>query len=328
MWRQSEVMSVASTVTSAINNAFRSTLVPAIVPPQVNHAVAERIETIRHALADALRDRVIGDDADTKRAAIVDAPGERMFAPTDAIVRVHGDSSMFIGGMRALLLQSLHPLAMAGVAQHSDYRNDPWGRLQRTADFLAATTFGPVDVAQHAIDRVNAIHGHVVGTTSFGENYSARDPHLLRWVHIAEVDSFLRAHQVYGEHRLTDTEADEYVAQMAVIARKLGVPAPPTSVRGLRDQLLMYRHELRSTAESRDAARYLLLEPPLEWTARVPYGLIAAAAIAILPAWARTDLRLPYLPVTERFVVQPIGRGIASAIRWAIAGEESYAVRG
>jgi uncharacterized protein (DUF2236 family) len=106
---------------------------------------------------------------------------------------------------------------------------------------------------------------------------------------------------------------------MAVIASKLGVPAPPTSVRGLRVQLAMFRHEVRGTPESQDVVRYLLLQPPLPATARVPYSLIGAAAVALLPNWARAELRLPYLPVTERAVIKPIGSLIASTIRWAIS---------
>lgn len=282
----------------------------------------ETVERVRHAIADALRERVVGDDAEAKRLAIAGAPGPRWFDPSDAVVRVHSDASMFIGGMRALLLQSLHPLAMAGVAQHSDYRNDPWGRLQRTAEFVAATTFGTEEVADRAVATVRAVHSRVHGVSRDGVPYSASDPHLLRWVHVAEIDSFLAAHNSYGEHPLTAREADEYVAQTARVARALGVPAPPVSVRGLRDQLSSFRHELRGTPESRDAARYLLLEPPLGIAARVPYGLITAAAVAILPPWARADLRLPWLPLTERFVLRPVGQQIARTIRWAVAVDE------
>ncbi|MEY3806464.1 MAG: hypothetical protein RIR69_1276 [Actinomycetota bacterium] len=285
----------------------------------VASVVNDKVEQVRRALADALRDRVVGDNADQKREDIMLAPGERWFSDDRPIHIVHTDASMFIGGMRALLLQSLHPLAMAGVAQHSDYRSDPWGRLQRTADFLAATSFGPADLAEKTIARIRAVHTKVVGTTTDGRPYSASDPHLLRWVHVAELDSFIAAHRAYGAQKLDEKTYDAYVEDMAVIARKLGVPAPPTSVQGLRDQLIMYRYELASTPESRDAAKYLLLTPPLSLPARVPYSLIAAAAIAILPAWARNDLRLPYLPVTEKAVVRPIGHAITSTIRWATA---------
>ena len=286
--------------------------------------ITDRIEAVRRALAAALRERIVGDDADAKHDEIVLAEGPRWFAADSAVVRVHTDASMLIGGMRALLLQSLHPLAMAGVARHSDYRNDPWGRLQRTADFLARTTFGTAETAERAVAGVRAVHARVHGIAADGRPYSASDPHLLRWVHVAEVDSFLEAHRAYGQHRLDDAGCDEYVAQMAVVARKLGVTAPPESVRGLRDQLRSFRHELHGTPESRDAARYLLLQPPLPVAARVPYSLIAAAAIATLPAWARRDLRLPWLPLTERFVMRPIGHGIAGAFRWAMSSDDSF----
>lgn len=287
--------------------------------------VGGRIETVRHAIAGALRERIVGDDAEAKRNEIMLGEGPRWFGSDSAVVRVHSDASMFIGGMRALLLQSLHPLAMAGVARHSDYRNDPWGRLQRTADFLARTTFGTADTAERAVATVRAVHSRVHGVASDGRPYSASDPHLLRWVHVAEIDSFLEAHRAYGDKPLDDTGYDDYVAQMAVVARKLGVTAPPESVRGLRDQLRSFRHELRGTTESRDAARYLLLQPPLPGPARVPYSLIAAAAIATLPAWARRDLRLPWLPLTERFVMRPIGSGLSAAFRWAMTSDESFA---
>lgn len=285
------------------------------LPPVLN----SRVEALRLALSEALRDRVIGDNAEDKQAAVMLAPGPRWFPADRPIHKVHTDASMFIGGMRALLFQSLHPLAMAGVAQHSDYRNDPWGRLQRTADFLAATTFGPADLAQQTIDRIRTVHTRVVGTASDGRAYSASDPHLLRWVHVAEVDSFLRAYQAYGADSLTAEEADGYVEDMAVIARALGVPAPPTSVQGLRDQLAMYRYELKGTAESADVAKYLLLEPPLPIASRIPYSLISASAIALLPVWARAELRLPYLPIAEKLVVKPIGQFVSSTIRWATA---------
>ncbi len=134
---------------------------------------------------------------------------------------------MFVGGMRALLFQSLHPLAMAGVAQHSDYRSDPWGRLRRTADFLAATTFGPASQAQRAVDTVHRVHERVVGTASDGRPYAANDPHLLEWVHIAELDSFLAAHDRYGERPLVGNERDRYVADAAVVARGAGCDRPP-----------------------------------------------------------------------------------------------------
>lgn len=226
---------------------------------------------------------------------------------------------MFVGGLRALLLQSLHPLAMAGVAQHSDYRHDPWGRLQRTADFLAATTFGPADEAQRAIDTVRSVHERVRGTARDGRSYYANDPHLLKWVHLAELDSFLVAHDRYGDVHLSEDQRDGYVHDMARIASALGVVDPPHSVADLRRQLNSYRHELRSSPEARDAARYLLFSAPLPAVARPAYGLLSAAAVSLLPVWARLPLRLPWLPVSERVLVAPAGKVLVTTLRWAMA---------
>jgi uncharacterized protein (DUF2236 family) len=279
------------------------------------------LEPARAWLAEQIRQRVIGDEADEKTEAIMNAPGPRWFAPDSPVRLVHGDASMFVGGLRALLLQSLHPLAMAGVAQHSDFRHDPWGRLQRTADFLAATTFGPSAVAEQAVAIVHRVHERVVGTAADGRPYAANDPHLLRWVHIAEIDSFLTAYQRYGSRPLTPVEADWYVHDVALVARKLGVNHPPTSVRELRGELRDFRDELQSTREARDAARYLLVEPPLPMAARGPYLMLAGAAVALLPAWARWPLRLPYLPVSETLVVRPAGQVVTQLIRWSFTPE-------
>ena len=160
-------------------------------------------------------------------------PGPRWFADDRPIRRVHADASMFVGGLRALLLQSLHPLAMAGVAEHSNYRDDPWGRLQRTSTFLAETTFGSAIDAQRAVDRVRGIHRRVHGIAADGRSYTATDPHLLEWVHVAEADSFLRAYQLYGAAPLDQAGRDAYVADMAEIASRLGVPDPPRTERQL-----------------------------------------------------------------------------------------------
>lgn len=284
-------------------------------------------EDLRGWIADQVRGRVVGPDAAERHAEIHADDPDRWFEPGSVIQRVHADSSMFVGGLRALLLQSLHPLAMAGVADHSDYRADPWGRLQRTAHFLAATTFGSATQSEAAVARVRAVHEHVVGTAPDGRSYRADDPHLLRWVHLAEVDSFLAAHGRFGDETLSDAEADEYVAQMAVIARALGVPAPPESTRGLADQLRSYRLELRGTREARQVARYLLWQPPLPASARLPYGVLAGSAVALLPRWARRPLGLPWLPVAEAVTVRPAGEAVTRGLRWALQAPPAVARR-
>lgn len=262
--------------------------------------------------------RVAGPEGPGRRERIFDAAGERWFTPDRPIRRVHSDASMFVGGLRALLLQSLHPLAMAGVAGHSDYRHDPWGRLARTSFFLAVTTFGPVTEAEQAIAHVQRVHDHVRGTAPDGRPYAASDPHLLRWVHVAEVDSFLAAYQRYGGREPLDAAGrDGYIADAALVAAKLGVIDPPRTEVELRRQLAEFRPELAGTPQARQAARYLLLRAPLPLAARLPYSALASAAVGLMPAWTRWPLRLPYLPAAEATVGRLAGQGIVAGIRWA-----------
>ncbi|MGW1763833.1 oxygenase MpaB family protein [Streptomyces sp. NPDC002073] len=272
----------------------------------------------RDRLGDALFRRVAGPHGPENRTRIHDTPGPRWFAPDEPIRRVHGDASMFVGGLSALLLQSLHPRAMAAVAAHSGYRGDPWGRLQRTSTFLAFTTFGTAEDAQRAVDHVRAVHARVRGRTPDGEPYRADDPHLLEWVHIAEVDSFLRAYRQYGAAPLAADECDAYVAAAARVGRALGVLSPPLTTGELAERIDGYRPELRGTEEARAATRFLMLRPPLPWPARVPYAMLAAASAALLPPWAREPLGLPLLPRAEHWCVRPAGAAVTGTIRWAM----------
>jgi uncharacterized protein (DUF2236 family) len=206
------------------------------------------------------------------------------------------------------------------VAGHSGYRGDPWGRLQRTSYFLAVTTFGPADRAGEAIDRVRGIHHRVNGTAPDGRPYAAADPQLLTWVHVAEAASFLRACTEFGARPLTPEQRDGYVADMAVIGARLGVPDPPVTAAGLTAAVESYRPELRGTPQAREAARFLLLRPPIPVAARLPYEVLAAAGVSLLPGWARRMLVLPRLPLTERALVRPAGHAMVRGIRWATAG--------
>ncbi|MFQ6173216.1 oxygenase MpaB family protein [Oryzobacter sp. R7] len=270
-------------------------------------------------LGAALRARVAGDDAAERAAVIWGRRGERWFTPEDPVWRVHADASMFPGGVAALLLQSLHPLAMAGVAGHSGYRGDPWGRLQRTSHFLATTTFGTVEDAEEAIARVRAVHERVRGRDERGREYRAGDPHLLRWVHVAEAHSFLGAFQQYAQDPLSPGQADAYVEQSALVAERLGATDLPLTVADLTTALEDFRPELEATGAARDAARFLLLDPPLPWAARPGYGLIASGGVALLPGWARRALRLPVVgPGTV--AARGLGGLGTRAVRWAMAG--------
>ena len=206
--------------------------------------LAGPLDPLRDGLARMIMTKVAGPDPRAERNRVHNTPGPRWFAPDRPIRRVHGDASMFAGGLRALLLQSLHPLAMAAVSAHSGYRGDPWGRLRRTSYFLAITTYGAIPDAEEAIARVQGVHERVRGTSPDGVKYRASDPHLLKWVHLAELDSFLAAHQTYGVQPLDATEQDLYVEDAALVARKLGVVDPPTTMVELRQMLAEYRPEL------------------------------------------------------------------------------------
>ena len=273
---------------------------------------------LRGRLGEALFLRVAGPDGPRQRDRIHLRPGPRWFEPGSPITRVHADASMFVGGLRALLMQTLHPAAMKAVSEHSGFRGDMWGRLHRTSTFLAVTTFGTAEDAQAAVDAVRRIHSRVVGQLDDGTPYRADDPHLLAWVHAAEADSFLRAHQVYGRDPLDQAERDQYVAQLGEVSARLGVVDPPRTEAELAEVLAAFRPELRGTPEAREAVRYVLLKPPLPLAARPPYAVIAAAAIGLMPAWTRLPLRLPWLPVSERTVVRVLGTIATGTIRWAL----------
>jgi len=273
---------------------------------------------VRERLATALFEQVAGRQGPDRRERIARAEGPRWFDSDRPIWQVHSDAAMFVGGLRALLLQSLHPLAMAGVAGHSGYRGDPWGRLHRTSHFLAVTTFGAAADADAMIAKIRAIHERVRGLAPDGRPYAASDPHLLRWVHLAEVDSFLDAYQRYGAGSLDQAGRDGYVTDAGRVAAALGVLDPPTTQAQVHAELQAYRPELRGTREAREAARFMLLRPPLPLPVRAPYGILAAAAVASLPRWARWPLRLPYLPLAEATVVRLAGDGLVRGIRWVM----------
>ncbi len=282
---------------------------------------------LQERIGDAIFSVAAGPTGPQVRERIHGRPGPRWFDGGSPIARVHGDASMFIGGLRALLMQALHPAAMTAVSEHSGYRGDMLGRLARTSQFLAVTTYGHAEDAQTAVNAVRAIHERVVGTMPDGTPYAASDPHLLRWVHVAEVDSFLRAHQVYGQRPLEADERDEYVAQTAVVARKLGAVDPPTSEAELVAAIQSFRPELAATDHAREAVRYVLLRPPLPIPVRPAYGVLAAAAVGLMPRWSRRPLRLPWLPVTERTVVRVLGSAATGTIRWAMTPGRPEAIR-
>ena len=233
-----------------------------------------------------------------------DAPDPGLYGPDSVTWRVHADPSMALAGLRALLLQAVHPLAMAGVAQHSDFRADPWGRLFRTADYVTVTAFGTTREAERAAARVRGVHGKLGGIEpETGRPYRVADPALLRWVHCCEVESFLSTAARCGL-RLSGHEQDTYYAEQVANGRLIGVPDVPDSRAAMAAYFQDVQPDLRMTAEARRAARFVLTPPMpalvrLGTPARPAWAALAAAGFAMMPRWARRLYRLPGLPTTD-----------------------------
>jgi uncharacterized protein (DUF2236 family) len=228
------------------------------------------------------------------------------FGPDSVTWRLHADPMQWVGGVRALFLLSLHPLAMAGVDQHSTYREDPIGRLQRTGDYLGAVTFGTRAEADRAAARVRGVHRRVRGVEPESNTpYWAPDPELLLWVHCGEIDSFLTIGRRAGV-KVSAADADRYVAEQVTAARLIGIPPEltPASTAELADYFERTRPALRTTAAARATARWLFVPPmptvvQLATPARAVWASAAGLAFATLPRWARRMYGSPGLPTTD-----------------------------
>ena len=217
-----------------------------------------------------------------------------LFGPDSVAWRLHADPSMLVGAMRALLVQALEPRAMAGVVQHSDYKVDPWGRLNRTVRFVLDTTYGDTPTADAACVAVRRIHDRVHGVDPVtGRAYSAHDPDLLLWIHAVEVHSSVHAYRSYAG-RLADDDADRYVDEMVRVAELLGLPPEmaPRTLGELRDYLRGV-DGLQLTPGARESMR-LIMYPPMPFPLRPLWVLPASAAVASLPRFARRMYGLPW----------------------------------
>ena len=219
-----------------------------------------------------------------------------IFGPDSVAWRIHADPVMLVGGLRALLVQALEPRAMAAVDQHSKFREDPWGRLERTTNFVLATTYGDTAAAEAAAARVRKVHEHIHGIDPVTRGpYSASDPDLLLWIHAVEVESFLLAYRTYAG-RVTTADADRYISEMARVAELVELPpgCAPHSERELRDYLVSVQG-LRATPAAFDGLRVVMF-PPMHLRYRPLWAIPTTAAIAILPAYARRLYRIPWFP--------------------------------
>lgn len=269
------------------------------------------VELLRQRIVMQMRRFFNGDDKTG-----VPPSDEALFERDTPIRMVHADIvGMMVGGIRGLLLQMLHPHALQGVLDHSDFRADMHGRLQRTARFIATTSFGHRDAAEAAIARVNSIHEQVNGALPSGGHYSARDPRTLAWVHAAEADSFLAGYLAYAKPAWPLAKQDEYFRQFALIAEKLGCDPIPRSRPEVDALLAEFRGELRGSAEAREVARLVLSQRPAG-TPRAAQRMLGQAAVALLPDYARDMLDLRPAPLGA--LPARLGtRTIAGGLRWA-----------
>jgi uncharacterized protein (DUF2236 family) len=222
---------------------------------------------------------------------------------------------MMVGGIRGLLLQMLHPHALQGVLDHSNFRSDMHGRLRRTARFIAVTTFGHRDDAQAAIDRVNRIHAAVGGTLPDGSPYSASDPRVLAWVHVAEATSFLAAYLRHVRPDMPGAEQDDYYRQFAVIALALGADPVPTNRAEAEAIFRELRSDLAASPAAREVADLVLSQRPKGAPPAVQ-RLLGAEAVALLPPFARSMLGLER-PGLAAIPARAATWGMGKTLRWA-----------
>ncbi|MEE1889131.1 oxygenase MpaB family protein [Pseudomonas carassii] len=250
-----------------------------------------------------------------------------LFGPQSISWQVHGDfPSMLVGGISALMLQLLHPLALAGVWDHSNFRQDLLGRLRRTSQFISGTTFGSTRDAEWLIDKVRTIHLKVTGTAPDGRPYAASDPDLLTWVHVAEVSSFLAAHLRYRNPRLPRAEQDAYYDEIALIAERLGARDVPRSCAEVDDYLRRMRPQLQCDARSLEVVDILLKAPAPSRMAEPVGKLMLKAGIDLLPEWASEMLGL-HQGAVERRMIRLGLNNTAPVLRWAMRDGSAHRAR-
>lgn len=228
-----------------------------------------------------------------------------LFGPDSVSWRVHAEPILWVGGLRALYLQALHPRAIAGVVQNSDFRQDSWGRLMRTAEYVGTVVYGTTADARRAGARIRGIHARLRACDPrTGEEFRVDEPDLLRWVHVTEVDSFVTTARRAGLG-LTTADVDRYFAEQVRAAELIGLDRAtvPSSVAEVDDYYARVRPELSLTPAAVDVARFLAAPPMpyrLGWTpARPAWVGVAAAGFGLLPRWARRLYRVPGLPMSD-----------------------------
>lgn len=256
--------------------------------------------------------------ADYPLAHSLDHPGDPgLFGPGSVTWEVVGDVSAFVGGIRALLIQAAHPEVVAGVADHSRYREDPLGRLSRTSAYVTATAYGALPEVEAAVEAVRRAHRGVRGRSHRDEPYSADTPALASWVHNALADSFLQAYRMFGPRHLSPAEADDFVKEQTRLGGMLAADDLPTSAARLSGWIA--EHPAIGPSPGMSEAVRFLLDPPLSRGQRIGYGILFRGAAATLPPRLRKILGVRRLP--GAIVVCRLGTRL---LRWALGASPSW----
>jgi uncharacterized protein (DUF2236 family) len=242
-----------------------------------------------------------------------------LLGPDSVSWPVLGDATAFVGGIRALLVQTAHPEVVAGVEQHSSYRTDPLGRLTRTSAYVTETTYGAAPEVEAAVDAVRRAHVPVHGRSDRGKAYRADNPAMAAWVHNVLTDSFLAAYQAYGPSRLSTEDADRFVEEQTRVGRLLGASPLPTEARDL--SLWVAGHAAVEASNAQRAALDFLRRPPLPLPVRAGYELLFRAAVATLPSGIADVLGLHPGPLDAR-----VGAAAIKSLRWALGASPSWHV--
>lgn len=244
-------------------------------------------------------------------ARTLDHPGDPgLFGPGSVSWSVIGDIAAVVGGIRGLLIQAAHPEVVAGVGDHSRYREDPLGRLSRTSAYVTATTYGAMPEVEAAVAQVRRVHRVVSGVSGRGIAYDASDPSYSAWVHNVLTDSFLTAHQVFGGVHLDDVDADRFVEEQTAVGVLLGASPMPVTASSLRGWVVD-NPDLAPSPEMDDAVSFLT-DPPLEPGTKLGYQVLLEAAVAIIPTRIRR-----ILGVDRTRLAIPVGRAFVASLRWA-----------
>lgn len=242
-----------------------------------------------------------------------------LLGPDSVSWRVLGDAAVFVGGIRALVVQSAHPEVMAGVEDHSSYRVDTLGRLSRTSVYVTETTYGAMPEVEVAVEVVRRAHRPVKGTSARGLAYSAAKPEMAAWVHNVLTDSFLAAYQAFGPQPLSAADADRFVAEQTRIGELLGAAPLPDNAADLANWIA--QHPDREATAAQHSAISFLRKPPLSPVVKLSYRILFDAALSTIPADMRSQLGVDSPPLANK-----VGKRSIGALRWALGASPAWQV--